>query len=122
MWIKIVSTMHEKENVLTLTYDLLLFAIPTLVKFPRSQKFVLADRLQNALTGLLELLIEAYYSHGEQKRIALQTANLELEKIRYLVRLSKDLHCLDLRRYELMAGKLNEIGVQTGAWLKSLGR
>lgn len=112
--------MHEKENVVTLTYDLLLFVVPGLLKFPRSQKFVLADRLQNHVTGLLELLIEAYYSRDERKRAALQSANLEIEKIRYLVRLSKDLHCLDLRRYELIAGKLNEIGVQTGAWLKSL--
>ncbi|MCK6691574.1 MAG: diversity-generating retroelement protein Avd [Thermoanaerobaculia bacterium] len=114
--------MQEKENVLTLTYDLLLYIVPCLQKFPRSQKFVLADRLQNNLTGLLELLIEAYYSRDERKRAALQTANLQIEKTRYLVRLAKDLHCLDLRRYELIAGKLNEIGVQTGAWLKSLGR
>jgi len=50
---------------------------------------------------VLLLLIEAYYTKGEPKRIALQKANLELEKIRFLVRLAKDLHCLDLRRYEL---------------------
>lgn len=112
--------MDEKSNVLTVAYDLLLYLVPCLGRFPRSQKFVLADRLQNSVTGLLELLIEAYYSRDERKRAALQAANLEIEKIRYLVRLSKDLHCLDLRRYELIAGKLNEIGVQTGAWLKSL--
>lgn len=112
--------MNEKETVLTLTYDLLLYTVPQLVKFPRSQKFVLADRLQNSLTDLLQLLIEAWYTRDERKRATLERANLEIEKIRYLVRLAKDLHCLDLRRYELIAGKLNEIGQQTGAWLKSL--
>ncbi len=112
--------MNEKENVVTLTYDLLLYTIPQLVKFPRSQKFVLADRIQNNLTGLLELLLEAYYTREERKREALRQANLELEKIRYLVRLAKDLHCIDLRRYELIQTKLNEIGIQAGAWLKSL--
>lgn len=112
--------MNNKSDVLTLTYDLLQYIVPQLVKFPRHQKFVLADRLQNALTDVLMLLIEAYYSKGEIKRAALQKANLELEKIRFLVRLAKDLHCLDLRRYELVQTKLNEIGVQTGTWLKSL--
>lgn len=114
--------MQEKENVLTLSYDLLLHAVPCLAKFPRAQKFVLADRLQNSLTDLLELLIEAYYTRDEQKRAALYAANLRIEKTRFLIRLSKDLHCLDLRRYELLAGKLNEIGQQTGAWIKSLHR
>lgn len=112
--------MNNKSDVLTLTYDLLQYIVPQLVKFPRHQKFVLADRLQNSLTDVLMLFIEAYYSKGETKRAALQKANLELEKIRFLVRLAKDLHCLDLRRYELVQTKLNEIGVQTGAWLKSL--
>ncbi len=112
--------MNEKKDVLTLTYDLLHYLVPQLVKFPRHQKFVLADRLQTALTDVLLLLIEAYYTKGEPKRIALQKANLELEKIRFLVRLAKDLHCLDLRRYELVQTKINEIGVQAGAWLKSL--
>jgi len=112
--------MNEKENILTHTYDLLLYIVPQLVKFPRHQKFVLADRIQTGLTGLLELLIEAYYTRDERKRDALHQANLELEKIRYLVRLAKDLHCIDLRRYELIQDKLNQIGIQAGAWLKSL--
>lgn len=112
--------MNEKETVLTLTYDLLLYFIPQLVKFPRAQKFVLADRLQNSLTDLLEVLIEAWYARDDHKRVALQSANLKIEKIRFLVRLAKDLHCLDLRRYELITQKLNKIGIQTGSWLKSL--
>lgn len=60
--------MNDKNNVLTLTYDLLHYLVPQLVKFPRQQKFVLADRLQNALTDVLMLLVEAYYSKGEPKR------------------------------------------------------
>lgn len=40
--------------------------------------------------------------------------------LRYLVRLAKDLHCLDLRRYEYVQEKINNIGAQVGAWIKSL--
>ena len=110
----------EKENVLTHTYDLLRYLVPQLVKFPRAQKFVLADRIQNLLTDILQLLIEAYFTRTDAKKPILQKANLELEKLRYLVRLAKDLYCLDLRRYEYVQEKINDIGAQVGAWIKSL--
>ncbi|MCW5924722.1 MAG: diversity-generating retroelement protein Avd [Saprospiraceae bacterium] len=112
--------MQEKETVVTHTYDLLLYLVPRLVKFPRHQKFVLADRIQNLLTDILQMLVEAYFSRAEAKKHILQRVNLELEKLRYLVRLAKDLHCLDLRRYEYVQDKINNIGAQVGAWLKSL--
>lgn len=52
--------MAEKETVVTHTYDLLKYIVPQLLKFPRAQKFVLADKIQQNLTYILELLIEAY--------------------------------------------------------------
>ncbi len=114
--------MNESPNVIQLNYELLRYLVPQLAKFPRAQKFVLADRIQNALTDTLQTFLRAYYlPRGEAKREALRQANIELEIIRYLIRLAKDLHCLDLRRYEFVQQQLHEIGTQTGAWLKSLG-
>jgi hypothetical protein len=110
----------EKANVITLTYDLLLYSVPQLVKFPRHQKFVLADRIQNLLTDVLQQLVSAYFSRTDAKKSILVKVNLDLEMLRYLFRLAKDLRCIDLRRYELVEGKINEIGVQVGAWIKSL--
>lgn len=78
--------MAEKENVITHTYDLLKYLIPQLLKFPRSQKFVLADRIQNQLTDVLGMLIEAYYLGRSEKAPLLQKTNIELEKLRYYVR------------------------------------
>ncbi|MFZ4635148.1 MAG: diversity-generating retroelement protein Avd [Saprospiraceae bacterium] len=112
--------MAEKENVLTVTYDLLVYIVPLLSKFPRTQKYVLADRIQNLLTDILQTLITAYYGRGEAKKASLQQANLQLEQMRYLIRLAKDLRCLDLRRYELIQSKINDIGAQVGGWLKSM--
>lgn len=87
--------MAEKENVITLTYDLLKYIIPQLAKYPRTQKFLLADRIQLNIMDILDLLIEAYYSKSkEYKKNNLLKVNLLLEKLRYLVRLSHDLHCI----------------------------
>ncbi len=113
--------MKESPNIIQLQYDLLRYMIPQLAKFPRSQKFVLADRIQNALTDTLQTFIRAYYlPRGEAKCEALRQGNIELEIIRHLVRLAKDLHCLDHRRYEFVQQQLQEIGTQAGAWLKSI--
>lgn len=113
--------MNDSPVIVQHTYDLLLYLVPQLARFPRSQKFALADRIQNTLTEVLEALIRAYYlPRGEPKRSALQQVNLDLEVLRYLIRLAKDLRCLDLRRYELVQKHIHEIGVQNGAWLKSL--
>ncbi|NJL77060.1 MAG: diversity-generating retroelement protein Avd [Saprospiraceae bacterium] len=94
--------------------------VPQLDKFPRSQKFLLADRIQVQLMEVLEMLLEAYYTKGEQKKNLLYKVNIALEKMRYQIRLAKDLRCIDLRRYEYIQSKINEIGQQVGAWLKSI--
>ena len=41
---------------------LLLWLIPTLEKFPRSQRFLLGDRIETAALDCLERLIEATYT------------------------------------------------------------
>jgi len=41
--------MAESDNILTKLQDLLLYLIPQLNKFPRDQKFVLGDRIENKL-------------------------------------------------------------------------
>lgn len=112
--------MAEKENVVTHTYDLLKYMIPVLKKYPRSQKFVLADRIQNSLTDILEMLIEAYYTERSEKKNILKKTNIELEKLRYLIRLSKDLYCINIRRYEYISSRINNIGIQVGGWQKSI--
>lgn len=112
--------MAEKETVLTLTYDLLLYATPHIGKYPRSHKFTVGERTQGLLLELLEVLVEAYYSPASGKRALLIRSNLLLEKLRYLFRLAKDLHCILLKTYELLSERVQAIGQQVGGWLKSL--
>ncbi len=97
-------------------YQFLLWLVPVLEKFPRSQKFLLGDRLQVQALAVLDQLIEATYS---KDRIGyLRAANLGLEKLRFGVRMAKDLRHLDLARYEFAARAIDNIGRMVGAWLK----
>jgi hypothetical protein len=47
-------------------YRFLLWLVPTVEKFPRSQKFLLGDRIQPTALDVLERLIEA--THGRRLR------------------------------------------------------
>lgn len=88
--------------------------IPTVQKFPRSQKFLLGDRIQSCAIDVLERLIEATYDRNRDT--ALRRANLEIEKLRHFMRLAFDLRHIDERRYEYAARELDAIGRCIGAW------
>src|SRR4051794_32050772 len=79
-------------------YRFVLWLVPTVEKFPRSQKFLLGDRIQSTALDVLERLIEATYTKA--RRPPLLAANLGLEKLRLLVRLATEMRYLDARRYE----------------------
>jgi 23S rRNA-intervening sequence protein len=112
--------MAKEVDAITKLYDFILWIIPKLEKYPRSQKYILADRIQSLTLDILELLIEAAYS--KKKDDALRSANLKLEKLRYLIRLSKDLHFLNITSYEFSARSINDIGSSVGGWLKHAKR
>ncbi|OPL09454.1 MAG: hypothetical protein AVO38_11040 [delta proteobacterium ML8_D] len=90
--------MPKEVDAITKLYDFILWIIPKLDKFPRSQKFLIADRIETILLDVLDLLIEAAYS--KKKSGPLHVANLKLERLRYLIRLSKDLKLLSLKSAE----------------------
>jgi len=52
----------------------LVWLVPTIEKFPRSQKFTLGDRIQNTALDVLERIIEATYTRARAK--SLNAANL----------------------------------------------
>lgn len=78
--------MAESDNILTKLHDLLVYVIPQIDKFPRDQRFVLSDRIENKLLDVQESWLRAYYSRD--KRGHLLEANLRLEVARRLVRLA----------------------------------
>ena len=108
---------RETGPALEAWYRFLLWLVPALERFPRRQKFLLGDRIQGAALDVLESLVEATYTRERESHLAY--ANLGIEKLRFLVRLSMDLGYLDSRRYEHAARALDETGRKVGAWRKT---
>ena len=59
-------------------YQFVLWLVPTVERFPRSQRFLLGDRLQTTALDVLERLIEATYTRARRPHPA--AANLGIEK------------------------------------------
>jgi len=98
-------------------YDLVLYLLRRVEKYPRAQKFTVGDRLAEAAMDVLEDLVAAAYSRD--KRELLERANLRLHRVRFLVRLAKDLRALPLGAYEHASERIDEVGRLVGGWRRS---
>jgi hypothetical protein len=98
-------------------YDVILWLMGRVEKFPRSQKFTLGDRIVNISLDTLDVLIEATYT---RKRLPLlQKANVQLEKLRFLIRLCHDFKLLSAKQYAYISNEINEVGKLVGGWIRS---
>jgi len=105
---------QKEVSAVTKTYDLTLWLLSHVAKFDRQHRFTLGNRMEEGVLEILELLVEASYTR--EKRALLRRANLRLERLRYLVRLAKDLRQLSLKQYEFAARAMQEIGAEIGGW------
>ena len=99
------------------TYEFTLWVFPRVNKFPKSQRFVLGQQLENVTLEILEGIIEV--NQKERKLVYLKQISLKLDVLRILVRLSKDLKFISLRQYLFASNRLNEIGKMLGGWIRS---
>ena len=106
-------------SVITKIYDLIIWSIPHIAKFPRSHRFILGEIIESNLYSILEDIIEAKYT--KEKLPILQKTNIKLEKLRYQMRIAKDLKILPLNSYEFAAKSIVNIGNEIGGWIKQQG-
>jgi hypothetical protein len=107
----------KQSPIFARTYDFVAWLIPLTVKFPRSQRFVMAAALQKEALRFQELLIEA--AHHEKKRDLLLSADAELDKVRTHLRMSLEMGFLQPGQYEHAARLMTEIGKLLGGWMKT---
>ena len=114
----IKPTTIKTTGILEKYYKVLLWMLPKLEKFPKSQKYLLTDKIETIMLDILGLLIEAVYT--KDKKEILKKINLELEKTRYYVRIAKDMKYMNIKSYAYFSKLLVEIGKMTGGWIKSV--
>lgn len=110
---------NPKELViLTQTYDLLTWLLPQCERFPKSQRFVVTQRLQAAALDFQEALFEANAHMGTARLDRLRTADAHLNKLRLYLRLSRQWNWLSSGQYEHVSRMVASVGRLLGGWIK----
>ena len=109
--------MPEEMVIFTRTYDLVTWLIPKSLNFPRSQRFVVTQRLQGAALSFQERIIEANRLRGRARLNRLYEADAELDKVRLYLRLAVRWGWLSEGAYRHVSAMVQEIGRMLGGWI-----
>jgi hypothetical protein len=110
----------QESPIYSRMYDLLLWLLPQVAQFPRAHRFGLGERITRLGLDLQDTLISAGLKPVSERRSFLFQADIQLAKLRRLLRLCKDLQVLSMGQYEHVSRMLAEIGRLLGGWHKSL--
>ena len=108
--------MIEDMKIFHKTYEFIKWLHTLLNKFPKSEKYTMAQKIENTSLNFLESIIQS--NNDFDKKQSLQKAIIELDKLRIFFRLSKDLQFISFEQYEYGSELINEVGKMLGGWYK----
>lgn len=106
----------EELLIKTRIEDMIVWAYSPLRNFPKSEQHILSAEIRSCMYRLLRHVIVV--NRRYHKKTTMQDLDAELDLLRSLVRISKDLSFLPFRQYETWSNHLSEIGRMIGGWLK----
>ena len=86
---------------------------------PKQDRFTIYEHSEELLIEIVELFINAGYEHPDHKKSILKEADTKLILFRFFVRLMKETHTLDLKKYAVLQEMVDEIGRMLGGWIRS---
>lgn len=104
--------------IFTQTYDLLTWLLPQCERFPKSQRFVITKRLQDAALDFQEAIFDANARTGAARLERLRAADAHLSKLRLYLRLSERLGWLSGGQYEHVSRMVAATGRLLGGWIR----
>lgn len=111
-----MNEQNEDLPVFVRWMEFIKWLLPATEKFPRRVRFTFADRIDDLALDVVEDLVEARYSRNKQE--ILKRANLRLEKIRILLRLSHEQKYISNASFSFAIRAINETGRMLGGWIK----
>ncbi len=88
-------------------------------RFPKSYRFTIAVRLENAMLEMIENMAVA--NMRRNKIPLLRQADECLTRVRLLFRLSYEMRFVNLKTYKFGSENLVELGKMLGGWMKHPG-
>jgi len=106
----------QESPIFTRTFDMLVWLIPMTLKFPREQRFIMAQRVQHAALDFYEAITAAALSTKAGRY--LEQGDIELQRLRLYLRLCHRMEFLSMAQYEHISKMVTEIGKLLGGWHK----
>ncbi len=106
--------MAKELQVIRDFYDFTLWLVRHVEKFPRHHRHSLGRDMEARLQSLLALLLRAKFSRAPGEHLT--AANIELEILRFQVRLAVDLAVFPAKSQRYAAATMQDIGRQIGGW------
>jgi four helix bundle protein len=110
----------DATPLFTKTFDFITWLMPATNHFPRSQRFLVTQRLLDAALTFQELILEANNARMPERMEMLKRADAALDKVRIYLRLAAKWEWLRPGQYEHAAGMVTEIGRLLGGWQRTL--
>lgn len=98
-------------------YDLILWFLPHINRLPKFYKQVLGKCLFEVSLRLLVLTIKANKLRGSSRLQSQMEISNELDTLRILTRMTKDLKLISIKQYIYAEEKINEIGKMLQGWI-----
>lgn len=109
--------MTKELKVFAKWEDFLKWLLNVTEKFPKKIRFSFTTRIDNLALDILEKIISCKYNPDLRQR-GLKNINLDLEKLRVLLRICNEMHYMPHRQYQSAVIGINETGRMLWGWLK----
>jgi hypothetical protein len=110
----------DATPLFTKTFDFIPWLMPATNHFPRSQRFIVTQRLLDAALTFQELILEANNARMPERLEMLKRADAALDKVRIYLRMAAKWAWLNPGQYQHAAGMVSEIGRLLGGWQRTL--
>jgi len=110
----------DPTPLFTKTFDFVTWLMPVTNHFPRSQRFLITQRLLDAALSFQELILEANNLQMPARLERLKLADTALDKVRIYLRLALKWEWLQPGQYRHAAVMVTEIGRLLGGWQRTL--
>lgn len=88
--------------------------------FPKTERFGLGQRIDNAFLWVLEFTFTASYLPPEQKIVLLGKAISRLDVLKFFLQIAWENKLIPNEKYLMLSKKLEEVGRMLGGWKKGL--
>ncbi len=98
--------------------EMISYGYIALRQLPKNERHVLSAEIRLSMLKVQRLIITAFKRY--HKKTTLTDLDIELAVLKRQIRLAKELHYIDLKKYKIWVSLIIELGRMVGGWIRSV--